>query len=282
MSGLVPRNWAAWVFCGMVIPACQIPTKYPQELTRIQLDADRHGLMEARSKVHVVFLNGFDPIDSGHFQDLHNHIREAGYPSTYYGWGWNIQTLAEWMKKLPNDSDVGRIVIITHGAGAIGSKHLAKGLAKSGRVMDLLVMVDPPPFSEGAFSPEIVGESICIVSGKNCLETDYAEGTLIIPESIGTSTCSNEATRIFITERLDDLVEQIMEENPDLNSSLPGRKDNQKDEWDYLKPKVESQKGKPLLKPIVPVVPEKPKSNDPLKTPESPKKGDGQGLITRK
>ena len=76
------RNWAALAFCGMMIPACQIPTKYPQELTRIQLDADRHGLMEARSKVHVVFLNGFDPLDTGHFQDLHNHLREAGYPST--------------------------------------------------------------------------------------------------------------------------------------------------------------------------------------------------------
>ncbi len=275
------RNWAALAFCGMMIPACQIPTKYPQELTRIQLDADRHGLMEARSKVHVVFLNGFDPLDTGHFQDLHNHIREAGYPSTYYGWGWNIQTLAEWMEKLPKETEVSRIVVITHGTGAIGSKHLAKGLAKGGREMDLLVMVNPPQYSEGAFVPEIVGESFVILSGKDLIETDFAEGTLIIPEATSFDTCSNESTREFITDRLDAFVDQIMEENPGLNSSLPGRNENQKDEWDYLRPKVDSQNGKNILKPVVPVGPEKPKSIDPLKKPDAPRKSEVPGLITR-
>ncbi len=276
------RNWAALSFCGMMIPACQIPTKYPQELTRIQLDADRHGLMEARSKVHVVFLNGFDPIDSSHFQDLHNHIREAGYPSTYYGWGWNIQTLADWMGKLPNETEISRIVVITHGAGALGTKHLAKGLAKSRRAMDLLVMVDPPHFSEESFTPEIVGERIVILPGKDLLETDFADGTLIIPESTSFDTCGNESTRRFITDKLDALVDQIMEEIPSLNSSLPGRKDHSTDEWDYLKPKVDSQNGKNILKPVVPVGPEKPNPLDPPKKPEAPKKSDGPSLITRK
>ncbi len=271
------KRWAFLAFCGVMVPACQIATKYPQELARNQLDPDRYGLIEARSKVHVVFLNGFDPIDSGHFQDLHNHIREAGFPSTYYGWGWNVQTLADWMKKLPGESEAARVVVITHGAGAVGARHLAKGLARGGRTIDMLVMIDPPPCPDGALLPEVIGDSLSILPGNSIEYSLVNDGTLVIPGANHFDTCSNDSTREFIIEMLEGFVNQVLEENPQLNKGLPSQGDPKSDEWDYLRPKVDEPKDKERPKPNSPKKMEPPKKND------GPNKADAPGgLITRR
>jgi len=277
MGFSVFKRWAFLAFCGALIPACQIATKYPQELARNQLDPDRYGQIEARSKVHIVFLNGFDPIDSGHFQDLHNHIREAGFPSTYYGWGWNVQTLADWMKKLPDESEAARVVVITHGAGAVGARHLAKGLAKGGRAIDMLVMIAPPPSPDGALLPEVVGDTLSILPGNSLEYSVVSEGTLIIPGANHFDTCSNDCTRDYLTEMLEGFVNQVLEENPNLNKGMPGQADPKSDEWDYLRSKVDGPNGKEQPKQ------DAPKKIEPPKKPDGPKKPDAPGgLITRR
>lgn len=277
MGVLSVKKWAFLAFCGAMIPACQIATKYPQELARNQLDPDRYGLIEARSKVHIVFLNGFDPIDSAHFQDLHNHIREVGFPSTYYGWGWNVQTLADWMKKIPDESDAARVVVITHGAGALGAKHLAKGLAKRGRVIDMLVMISPPPCPDGTLLPDVLGDTLSILPGNSLEYSVVTEGALIIPGASHFDTCSNDSTRDYLTEMLEGFVNQVLEENPQLNKGMPNQADPKSDEWDYLRPKVDGPNGKENPRPEVP------QKVEPPKKPETPKKPDGPGgLITRR
>lgn len=264
------KTWAALGALGLAaIPACQIPTKFPQELSRNQLDADRSGTIMARSKVHVVFLNGFDPTDSGHFQELHNYIREAGFPSTYYGWAWNVQVLADWMKKLPPESEAQRIVIVTHGCGAVGTKHLAKALATRQRMIDSLIMIDPPP-CEDLLVPPLVGDRLSIIPGKALIKGWETEGALIVPDANDFDTCNHEATRDYLLNLLNSMADVVEVENPTLvpgpgpfnnPETLPepgvgpgqgnstSRPKPQRDEWDYLKPQNEKIEAPNLPKP---------------------------------
>jgi|GEM_PF-3758806 len=255
------RKWATLGALGLAaLPGCQIPAKFPQELSRNQLDADRQGSIQSRAKVHVVFLNGFDPTDSGHFQDLHNYIREAGFPSTYYGWAWNVQTLADWMKKIPPESQAQRIVIVTHGCGAVGTKHLAKALATRQRMIDSLIMIDPPPGCENLV-PDLVGDRMSIIPGKAVVKVWEMEGDLVIPDANDFDTCTHEATRDVLLNMLNAMADIIEQESPTVlpipitgaggmppaldgpGSGVPGARPQPRDEWDYLKP----QKEKPEL-----------------------------------
>lgn len=256
------RKWATLGALGLgIFPACQIPTKIPQELSRSQLDPDRQGSIVARSKVHVVFLNGFDPTDSGQFQNLHNHVREAGFPSTYYGWAWNVQTLADWMKKLPPEHEAQRIVIVSHGCGAVGVKHLAKALASRQRMIDSLVMIDPPPHADHWLVPELVGDRMSIIPGKALIKGLETEGSLVIPDANDFDTCTHEATRDVLLQLLNSFADTVLLDESALpppttqGGNGPVRPGN-RDEWDYLKP----QKETPILPQPTPAPNSKPET----------------------
>ena len=113
----------------------------------------------ARNHVHIIFLNGLDPLRIGNLAGLSDCIRDTGFENVYYGELWDGHRAAREIRRIRcHDADA-RIVLLGYSFGANLVRCVANRLARDGIRVDTLIYLG----GDTVFGSRCTPENVCHV-----------------------------------------------------------------------------------------------------------------------
>ena len=98
--------------------------------------------LPCRSRVHVFFLQGVDPLDASNLEGVRSQVRDLGFIKTWFGQSYHAFHFAEQIRKLHRDDPEARFVLVGFSLGAQFAHKLARELENDPITIDLLVSVE--------------------------------------------------------------------------------------------------------------------------------------------
>lgn len=92
-----------------------------------------------KSRVHLFFINGLDPLKFANFQSQTEHVKSLGYENASYGEMRHVDSFHQRIKQIHEADRNSRIVLVGYSLGANSVRTLTHRLKDDGVVIDLLV-----------------------------------------------------------------------------------------------------------------------------------------------
>jgi len=113
----------------------------------------------------VFVINGFDPFDIGGTGDLRTTLNRLGFKKVYTGQFYHARDFADDIRGVAAADPNARFVILGVGAGVDAAVSLAESVLGNGVLIDLLVSVDSPFWSDAAGKRPVNVQRVMAVHG---------------------------------------------------------------------------------------------------------------------
>jgi hypothetical protein len=94
-----------------------------------------------RNHVYVFLMNGLDPINYGNLTGLRDYVQELGFGKTYYGQLFHAGWFEKEIRRIHQDDEDARVVLIGFSLGVQQMHSVAKDLNEEGIPIDLLIFL---------------------------------------------------------------------------------------------------------------------------------------------
>jgi hypothetical protein len=163
ISTRVVKLLGALIFA--TLPGCvSLPTDCPA-VTGACLEKCESTPRFCRGNVHVFVVNGFDPLDIGGTGELRTTLNRLGFKKVYTGQFYHARGFTDDIRDVAAADPSARFVIVGVGAGTDAAVSLAESVLGNGVLIDLLVSVDSPFWSDAAGKRPINVQRIMAVHG---------------------------------------------------------------------------------------------------------------------
>jgi hypothetical protein len=104
-----------------------------------------------RNHVHIFFIHGMDPCDLANLEGMHDYVVSLGFLKTYYGQLYHTWKFRDDVRRIHEEDEDARFVLIGFSFGANMVRNLANMVKDDGVTIDLLVYLggntleDTPP-----------------------------------------------------------------------------------------------------------------------------------------
>ena len=180
----------------------------------LALDSDRCPDTPAsqRTKVHIILVKGFDPLDCAGVNRLAETIIEMGYPKVYRIENHHAGFIAKEAERIIREQPESRFVVVGSGSGAMLARHLTHRIAQMGNVDALIEIAPVLPSFLGCYSiPEsvrhrVVGR-VATPAGNHGKNSEYLNIAGFSYWSVGSNGVVVDLIREEITHSAQSVVE---------------------------------------------------------------------------
>lgn len=178
----------------------------------------------SRDHVHVLLLNGLDPLELGNMAGVADYVRRLGFSHTEYAQFFEIESYREEFRRVHAQDPDARLVIVGFSLGGFTGEWLSEQLAHDHVPVALLVLVDGKGLSpyphEGpgkAAPPEIVN----VIAPSVFETTPKLDGAKNVPLA-GVWHFGAPAHHVTLTTLAHELTAVAAAPVPPANDSRPG------------------------------------------------------------
>jgi hypothetical protein len=229
MWGLLSAGWLTTTGC-----ICHLSSIPPvEEDIREACDAIA---LDSRCHVHVLFIQGIDPVDCAGLEGLKETTQALGFPNAWYGHSCHISTFKKVLAQIQKDDPKARFVLVGYALGVETAASLARTVAAQEIHFDLLVGL-----AYRVETPSTVARQLTLMPcGKGLDLPDVFE---VPTKSLGLA--SHPMTVEILARELFALAGSIPAEAPLPKMHYPEEPrprpvmppaEGVRDEWDFLKP----------------------------------------------
>jgi len=143
MTGQTCRSWVTLAACTLLLPGCLSafnPVAAPAPEVRQTCDSLP---LPSRNRVHVVLVNGVDPLCCGNLHGVREQIVELGFGRTYYAQFYHEASLFKELQAAHARDPHAKIAIVGFEYGAQAARNLARRASEQGITTDLLLLLQP-------------------------------------------------------------------------------------------------------------------------------------------
>jgi hypothetical protein len=100
-----------------------------------------------RSHVHILVINGFDPIEVTNASGLAHFLEKSGFPNVYYVSQWKAYKYQQRIHDIKQTDPSARVAFICYSMGVSFGRKLAIQLKEQGTPVDLVIYLDSFAFN---------------------------------------------------------------------------------------------------------------------------------------
>lgn len=245
------RIWCGALVLGLLGLSGCVPCYYHCQSQPACVEACQNVPCDARNKVYVFLVNGFDPTNCANFSCVRDYVHELGFIKTYYGQFFYTNWYCDEIRRIHECEPDARFALVGFSLGADAVRKVAESVGQDGIPIDLLIYVDAVSVPRNCTAvPGNVGRAINLVSNDVFLrgaEIDMAENHHLIdanhfalPTHLFTlETLSHELMQVACHVPIVQPIEAVMpmiEESAPTPRPIKQRSMKPRDEWDFLKP----------------------------------------------
>jgi hypothetical protein len=251
MTGQVRRVAFAVSLLALGLPGCLSFVNHCPKPANETRDQCKELPLTACQNVYVVLVNGVDPLCLGNLKGLRDYLGSLGFTKTYYAQFYHEHCLLAELRQVHQEHPEARFAIVGFEYGASPADKLARKAVDEGLPIDLLVYLQPKMLSAEAGTASTAHRAITIQTGAD----EANPSNLSANETVGVSCFSrygvpthpktlqllaNElvhlAANIPVNEPIYNAFPTILDDPAPSPRPIVVRKNQNPDEWDFLKP----------------------------------------------
>jgi hypothetical protein len=129
------------------------------------LEACRAVPQDCRDHVHIVLINGLDPLYVGNMAGMRDYLQQLGFSHTYFGQLYDWWWFKYKVRRVHREDRDARFVVVGYSWGSSMAHSLARAVQDEGIQIDLLVHLDAVAFCRKFHHrPENVGRVLNVTS----------------------------------------------------------------------------------------------------------------------